>query len=279
MISKLKQMNIRPSVYEPSTKPFWDDNHISKGLLEAHLSEEVDAATRPIQIVNQTISFIDQYAKSKGYQSILDIGCGPGIYTTKLAKLGYDIVGIDFSKRSIEYAKQTNVDNQLNITYLYQDYLTLSCVEQYDLIILIYCDYGVLSSDNRTKLLNRIHQALKPGGSFMFDVFTPYQYQNKHESSSWYYSKEPSFWLDKPHLCLENHFAYDNQIRCDQYMILDEIDNIEIFRIWDQAFTTKSIKKELKKTGFENIILYSDLTGKLYQPKSKTMGIIASKKI
>ena len=36
---------------------------------------------------------------------VLDLGCGPGLYTTRLAKLGHTCVGIDFSPASIAYAK------------------------------------------------------------------------------------------------------------------------------------------------------------------------------
>jgi predicted TPR repeat methyltransferase len=39
-------------------------------------------------------------------QRILDLGCGPGLYTQRLASLGHTCVGIDISPASIAYARR-----------------------------------------------------------------------------------------------------------------------------------------------------------------------------
>ncbi len=38
---------------------------------------------------------------------IADFGCGPGLYITQFADKNADVTGIDFSERSIRYAKET----------------------------------------------------------------------------------------------------------------------------------------------------------------------------
>ena len=38
MFNELKKYSIKPELYAPSTDKFWDDEHISKGMLEAHLN-------------------------------------------------------------------------------------------------------------------------------------------------------------------------------------------------------------------------------------------------
>lgn len=42
----LKQLNTRPKLFEQSTASIWDDPHISKGMLKAHLNENQESATR-----------------------------------------------------------------------------------------------------------------------------------------------------------------------------------------------------------------------------------------
>ena len=37
---------------------------------------------------------------------VLDVGCGPGLYTTRLAASGARVTGIDFSERSIACARE-----------------------------------------------------------------------------------------------------------------------------------------------------------------------------
>ena len=53
----------------------------------------------------EMISLINTYCPNKKH--ILEIGCGPGIFSLELARLGYDITAIDISDQSIEFAKKT----------------------------------------------------------------------------------------------------------------------------------------------------------------------------
>ena len=49
---------------------------------------------------------------------ILDIGCGGGLLTEPMKKLGADVVGIDASEKNIKIAKLHSKKNNLNIKYL-----------------------------------------------------------------------------------------------------------------------------------------------------------------
>ena len=44
MIEPLFHLLKKPMLWQRSTEPFWDDEHISKGMLEAHLNPDLDAA-------------------------------------------------------------------------------------------------------------------------------------------------------------------------------------------------------------------------------------------
>ncbi len=50
-----------------------------------------------------TMNFLEKYLPKKGL--ILDAGGGPGRYTLELAKLGYDVVLLDFTPKNLELAK------------------------------------------------------------------------------------------------------------------------------------------------------------------------------
>lgn len=58
----LKQLNTRPKLFEQSTASIWDDPHISKGMLKAHLNENQESATRKLDFVkNQSPGSILYY--------------------------------------------------------------------------------------------------------------------------------------------------------------------------------------------------------------------------
>jgi len=94
MLSKLSNYLVKPELYAPGTGIFWDDDHISKGLLEAHLSPDWDAATRNHEFVDKSVNWIASIANPEKYNKLLDLGCGPGLYAERFHKAGYSVTGI-----------------------------------------------------------------------------------------------------------------------------------------------------------------------------------------
>ncbi|GIO42705.1 class I SAM-dependent methyltransferase [Paenibacillus apis] len=270
MFSKLNNFLIKPRLYTPSTGAFWDDEHISKGMLEAHLNPDWNAATRKHDFVDKSVNWIASIAQPAQYQKLLDLGCGPGIYAERFHKAGYQVTGIDFSKRSIDYAKEQALHNKSNIEYRYQNYLTIDYKEQFDVITLIFCDYAPLSFANRLILLRKVYQALKPNGKFMFDVFTPLR--RKTESRSWYFSDEGGFWNEKPHICLDSVYQYDDEDHTElrQSIVITE-DTVNCYNIWDHFFTKEALISEIQPIGFKSFELYGDIAGKDYSDTGETI--------
>ena len=260
MFNELKKYTTKPKLYEPSTNKFWDDEHISKGMLEANLNPNWDAATRKPEFLDKSVSWISKIAPPPQYNSLLDLGCGPGLYAERFNAAGYAVTGVDFSKRSIAYAKEQASFNKSNIDYHYQNYLTIDYLEQFDVITLIYCDYAALSITDRLILLKKVYQALRPNGKFIFDVFTPLM--RKDESRSWYYCEENGFFSEKPHICLESVYQYDDADSTElrQFIVITE-DNVDCYNIWDHFFTKEVLQSEIQTVGFSKFEFYGDVAG------------------
>lgn len=277
MIKKVFEYSARPELYAESSSKFWDDEHISKGMLEAHINPEWDAASRNHSFIDKSVEWISEAAPSESYKRVLDLGCGPGMYTERLFKKGYSVTGVDFSKRSIEYAKQMAEEKGYNIEYIYKNYLEIDFNNEFDLILLIYCDFGALSAKQREILLTKIYKTMKPGGKFIFDVFTPKNYEGKVENNKWYINEGSGFWNCHTYMCLESYYIYENNTRLQQYVLIDKDDKVEVFRLWDHYYTKAAIIDELNKAGFYNIKIYSDASGEQYYEESKTMCIVVEK--
>ncbi len=86
---------------------------------------------------------------------LLDIGCGPGVYAEKFVALGYQVTGVDYSEGPSPMRDSAS-KQQLNITYLFDNYLEMALPQQFDFITLIYCDYGALNPEERKLLLNNV---------------------------------------------------------------------------------------------------------------------------
>ncbi len=272
----LNYLKKKPEVYAPGAAKFWDDEHISKGMLQAHLDPEWDAATRKHDFILKSADWISSIANPVQYPKLLDLGCGPGLYAERFYKKGYQVTGVDYSKRSIEYAKDSALKNKSDITYVYKNYLDITYQEEFDIITIIYCDFGVFSPNIRKELLNKIYRALKPGGIFLFDAFTPKEYENRPETAGWSYF-ENGFWSEKPYACLDSFRRYDEcTTYLDQAVIITEM-KTECYNIWNHAFTVEEAERELLKAGFASVDFYGDVAGSRYTGGNNTLCSVAKK--
>lgn len=271
MISKLFIHLQKPDLWQRSHGPFWDDEHISKGMLEAHLSPDWDAASRRHSYIDRSVKWLTSLIPVAS--RILDLGCGPGLYTKLLSDAGYDVTGMDYSKRSIAYAKEHDTKTK----YVYQNYLEMDYNEAFDVITLIYCDYAALTPDERSKLLSKIHRGLKPKGLLIFDVFTEQTYDGKIDHTSWSYHGNGGFWSDKPYLCLEAEYYYENNtVKVYKVIVITE-KGISEYLIWDTVYTKDTLLNEVTPLGFRVHSIYDDVCGSPYTGKSDTLCLVLEK--
>lgn len=270
MIARLRAFLKKPRLYAPSTGEFWNDPHISKGMLEAHLNPQVDAATRKHEFLDHSVQWITKIAPPSQYKSLLDLGCGPGLYAERFHKAGYSVTGVDFSERSIAYAKEQAKRNNSAIEYHCQNYLTIDYTDQFDVITLIYCDYAVLPVEDRLLLLSKVYQALKQNGKFIVDVFTPSM--RKNESHTWQFCEEGGFWSERPHICLESVYQYDDEDATElrQCVVLTD-EEINCYNIWDHFFTKEKLLSEFQTAGFNRYMLYGDVAGTEFSNQGETI--------
>lgn len=252
----LETIGNKPIAYETTGLPFWDDEHVSKSMLALHLDPDVESASRKHEFMDRSVDWIvSLLGKQEG--KILDLGCGPGMYAKRFADKGFSITGIDFSIRSIAYACESFGGEKSE--FLYQDYLTFDYDNEFDLAILIYCDFGVLSPENRMSLLNKIYRGQKPGGIFVVDVHTSNQYKDFTDSLTVEY-KDGGFWREKPYINIQRKASYPNKTYLDQYTIITAED-CATYNIWNHSFEPKELEEGLLNVGFASVSLFGDVTG------------------
>lgn len=130
----MKYLKGIPVEYTPSSKKFWDDEHISKFMLEAHISPDIESASRNHRFIEKSVEWITSLIPDMKGKKILDLGCGPGIYAEKFYEKGFEVTGIDFSKRSIEYAVNSAAEKNMKIKYKYMNYLEIDYENEFDIL-------------------------------------------------------------------------------------------------------------------------------------------------
>ena len=250
----------RPAIYEKGTSFMWTDPHISEQLLSIHLNPDVDLASRKRTSILKTIEWILDLPGKPNQLSILDLGCGPGIYSEVFAQKGHEVTGVDISKNSINYGRNSAQTKGLDIGYINASYLELELQkEKYDLVLLIYADFGVLLPEERAMLLQKVYESLRPNGKFIFDVLKDNNIEQKKMSKNWEVCSS-GFWKSKPYLALSESFVYEEQkVILYQHNIIDTSENIKTYRFWTHFFNQRDLKLLLNESGFRHITHRDDI--------------------
>ncbi len=269
-IEMLTRLQEPPAPFRPGEPHFWTDPHIARQMLAVHLDPNTDAASRRPETIQRTVDWLIETLALKPGMRVLDLGCGPGLYTSRLADAGLRVTGVDFSQNSINYARQQRPE----VEYLCQDYLNLQVEGKFDLVLLIFGDFCVLSTQQRSCLLTNVKNVLNPGGSFVLDVSTPALHQRIGLKNGWY-AAPGGFWKPGPHLVLEHGFAYPEDLFLDQYIVIEAEGRVSVYRNWFQDYNPERIRLELESGGFQVTSLWGDLCGTPLQADPEWIGVIA----
>ena len=108
---------------------------------------------------------------------VLDLGCGTGSMTERLAQAGYDMIGVDLSGRMLDIALKKREKSGLDILYLQQD---MREFELYGTVRAVVClcdslNY-LLEEEELKETFRLVNNYLDPDGLFLFDFNTVYKY-------------------------------------------------------------------------------------------------------
>jgi len=278
MFEELERINERPEPFQFYTaRDLWTDGHTSKQMLSFHLNEAIDVSSRNAEFINRSVEWIATEFNIGMDSKIADFGCGPGLYSARLAKHGANVTGIDFSERSIEYARDVAAREQLNISYVNQNYLEFETEDRFDLVLMIMCDFCALSPTQRKGLLRKFHKILKPSSSVLLDVYSLAAFELREESTTYEVNQLNGFWSPNKYYGFLNTFKYDeDKVALDKYTIIEFERTRQVYN-WLQYFAPEELEREFIEAGFSVKRFYSDVAGTPYDRKSSEFAVIANK--
>jgi ubiquinone/menaquinone biosynthesis C-methylase UbiE len=118
------------------------------------------------------VSFLDRLFRKSGCQRIIDIGCGTGNHSLRLASLGYEVTGLDVSQAMLKILKSKARDHKVRIKqgdmrklpHIFPD-------EMFDAAIMLGHVAYHLNTDNEVQdLFKGVRKILKQNGLFIFNA-------------------------------------------------------------------------------------------------------------
>lgn len=197
---------------------------------------------------------------------LLDLACGTGSISEVMARLGYDVIGVDNSDEMLGMAIEKKFDSGLNIQYLCQDMRKLDMFGTVDVII---C---ALDSINHLANLNDVRKVFEGAaffcemnGLFIFDVNTLYKHRKILANNTFTYE------TDNVYCIWENTLnAETDEVRMNLEFFEREENGLysrssESFS--EKAYSEETIEKLLEESGFKVLAKYGDDT---FDPPTET---------
>jgi SAM-dependent methyltransferase len=254
-----------PLPWEEGEKIPWNEPGFSKRMLKEHLTQQHDLASRRFERIDQHVAWIHNQILGGIPSHILDLGCGPGLYASRLARLGHTITGIDFSPASIEYAR--SISTGLPCTFRLEDVRSADFGQGYDLVMFIYGELNVFKPVQAVEILRKCAEALKPGGSLLLEVST--------YASARGISRQPRRWQvlpgglfsDQPHLLLTEAFwNAEHSAAVERFVVVDAASGaVTLHAAATMAYRLAQLKQMLRQAGFRSVKRYPSLTGEMDQ--------------
>ena len=265
------KMNLLDIVQRPS-KPIpwaegenipWNEPAFSESMLTEHLSQSHDLASRRAERIKEHVQWIHDDLLGRRPTKILDLGCGPGLYSSSLARLGHDCVGIDYSPASIRHAKDQAAQEGLRCKYVQQDMRAAEFGRGFGLVMLIYGEFNVFRRSDVQRILGRARAALADGGHLLIEAHTLEAIERIGSQGRSWYSAEAGLFSDRPHTCLQEGFWEPaGRMATIRFLIIDAASaGVTRHAVSYQGYDDAEYRSLLAEAGFEVIDVLPSLTG------------------
>lgn len=209
--------------------------------------------------------------------AVLDMACGTGGLTTELSALGYDMVGLDLSSDMLSEASRRAFDLGLDIIFTCQDMRKFDLYSKVEGVVCSLDGINYLMTENDLKkCFANVGKYLVDGGVFLFDVNTPWKFENVLDGRDYFLKSEDSY--------LGWKSFYDRKTKlCDFYLTLftknskgayNKTEELQSERCWDMDV----IKSALEQCGFQCAEVYSDLDMNVCDESSEKWFFVCVKK-
>ncbi len=240
----------------------WEDRGFSERMLREHLSQEHDVGTRRKTIVEKQASWVHSTLLAGHRTRILDLGCGPGLYSHEFAQLGHQPIGIDYSPASIDFARRVAKAQKLRCEFRLEDFLSAEYGQGFGLALLTFGDLNTFIPDDGRRILTKIYQSLAPRGMLLLEPLSFAAVEKIGNQESSWYSEEAGIFAAEPHICLEEcDWDPEEKTAAVHYYILHAAQpEIDYYLQKYYAFSDDELQKTLLETGFSTVEFYPGFT-------------------
>ena len=212
-----------------------------------------DALTRNVEYEKRAKRLhylIRQYSRTETDGTLLtDLACGSGSLSEELARLGYDVIGVDSSPAMLSAAMDKKLKSGLPIQYLCQDMRELDMFGTIDVTVCMLDSLNHLETlaDWQT-VFEKVSLFAQPGGLFLFDMNTLYKHREILADKVFLYDLDDVF-------CAWENRLLEDQATVEEQLTFFERDGESWYRseelITERAYPVQDVEQLIRKAGLE----------------------------
>ncbi|HXF60986.1 MAG TPA: class I SAM-dependent methyltransferase [Caldilineaceae bacterium] len=233
----------------------WHEPEFSARMLQEHLAQDHDRASRRSARIDRHVEWIHSHLLGGAASRILDLACGPGLYSSRLARLGHRCTGIDYSPASIAYARKEAEQHGLACTYHLADLRAAEYGAGYDLAMLIFGELNVFRPADAERILAKCCAALRPGGVLLLEPHTLAGVERSGRGPAIWWSSSNGLFSPRPHLVLMERVWYaQGRTAVLRYYVVDAA-SAQVTRYAQtlQGYSEQDYAALLARHGFDHI--------------------------
>ncbi|MGV3467331.1 MAG: class I SAM-dependent DNA methyltransferase [Heyndrickxia sp.] len=191
-------------------------------------------------------------------KEILEIACGTGELSVRLANAGFEVTGVDLSEDMLTVASQKAIQNQVNISLFQQNMCELEGLSRFD-IVTIFCDSlnYLRSPEEVQETFRRVYSHLQKDGLFLFDVHSIYKIENIFVNKTFADNDDnvSIIWN-----CFEGEYPYSVEHDLSFFLLDEETEKYDRFDELhvQRTFTEEEYSQWLVSAGFEILDINAD---------------------
>lgn len=208
------------------------------------------------------LDFFQRHVSKLPGRNVLDLACGTGELTWRLAEAGWDVTGVDLSDSMLFAARQKAEAKKLSIPLFQQDMRDLEGLGQFDAIT-IFCDSlnYLTEEDDIKRTFRGVQRHLKQDGLLLFDVHSLYKMRHIFKDGTFTAVDEAVSYIwncfdgEQPD-SIEHELTFF--VREEGMDLYERFDELHVQR----TFTIEQYKMWLRAAGFSDIEVTADFTEK-----------------
>ena len=216
--------------------------------------------------------FIADALKAPAGGDVLDLACGFGRHAIGMAKLGYNVTGLDFNPRYLEIAAEDAAAAGARVTWRTGDMRALGFDRAFDAVYSYFTSFGYFDDDENEQVLAGIAKALRPRGSVLLEMANRDRLLTHPQERTWTQRDDGALLMEE--ITLE---WVTSRVISRQHLI-DPQGGTHVTKEFSlRTYTCAELSALLRRQGLNVRAVHGGIEGQPYMPDSRRLVLVAER--